>query len=255
MLKSVFVGLIATAIAAGAGFASDRSDKSECDDILEDAYEEISDFQRDDPSEREMKRFLDRLADDIDEDDYSCKFEMAFLVGASSDDRKSDDNERRKRSGKRNDSCEDVIEDAYEEISDFQRGNPSERKMKRFLDRLTDDLDEDDYSCKGQLTALVSKKFDDKKSKDDKRRKRSGKRDDFCEDVVEDVLEELEEYDEDKDGRSNRRAKYVRYLIKDLDRDERKCVKFLADKDNDVSPHKAKNSFDVKKWSYGRWSS
>lgn len=180
MLKSLYLGFIAAALATSPSFASDRWDKRGCDDVLEDAYEEIAEFEDRKPDERQLKRFLDKLKDDIDEDKRHCASDLAFLAGSDFDDTKPDGYERRKHSGKKKE---------------------------------------------------------------------------FCEDVVEDVLEELAEYDEERDERSKRRAKYVRYLIKDLDRDERKCVKSLVDNDNDVSPHKAKHSFDVKKWSYGKWSS
>jgi len=167
------------------------------------------------------------------------------------------------------DLCNDLIEEVSEDIEKFQKRDPSDRAVERFFKRLEDDLDDDERVCKTELNYLLGASYNDsddkrsdKKRSDKKRsdknsdsRKRADKREEFCEDVVEDVLEELAEFDEERDSRSHRRAKFVKYLIKDLDRDERKCVKFLVDNDNDVSPHKAKNTFDVRKWSYRKWLS
>jgi hypothetical protein len=151
--------------------------------------------------------------------------------------------------------CDELIEEVADDIEDFRERNRTEAELERFIARLKDDLDDDAKACRTDLAFLIGHTEDDDRDEYRKKSKRDKKRGEFCEDVVEDVLEELEEFDEDRDGRSYRRAKYVNYLIKDLDRDERKCVKFLVDGDNDISPHKAKKSVDFKKWSYRKWSS
>jgi hypothetical protein len=72
--------------------------------------------------------------------------------------------------------------------------------------------------------------------------------------VVEDIRDELEDFEEDREDYGNSRARFIRYILADLDRKERRCAALVFDGDKDVSPHMLEETWDPKSYSR-RWDS
>ncbi|NBQ28911.1 MAG: hypothetical protein EBU18_13320 [Rhodobacteraceae bacterium] len=135
--------------------------------------------------------------------------------------------------------CRDAFDTVKDELEDYSRnGKISNRDLREIRDEIGDRA----LACNGVQLLLGAANDDDLKR--DSGKKNKNRDDAFCEDVIEDIQDELEDFaKDDKKGQSTRAA-FIRYILKDLDRDEKRCAQLVFDTEPDVSPSKATNTWN-----------
>ena len=140
--------------------------------------------------------------------------------------------------------CRDAFDTVKDELEDYSRKG---KIANRDLREIRDEIGDRGIACNGVQLLLGTASDDDLKPIRPKNKNKGV--DEFCEDVIEDIQDELEEFAEDREKGKATRAAFIRYILKDLDRDEKRCAALVFDNEPDVSPSKARYSWNKASYS------
>lgn len=140
--------------------------------------------------------------------------------------------------------CRDAFDTVKDELEDYSRKG---KISNSDLQEIRDEIGSRAMACNGVQLLLGTASDDDLKPGRQNKKNKSG--DEFCQGVIEDIQDELDDFAEDREKGKTTRAAFISYILKDLDRDEKRCAALVFDNEPDVSPSKAPYSWNTASYS------